>query len=376
MTPIRQTEVNHFGGFRVVIAGGGTGGHLFPGIAIAEELADRLAHVEILFIVGRRPMEARILARYGYRTRSIDVEGISGRGIRKGLAVLVKLPNSLFQSFSAIGAFKPHVVLGVGGYSSGPFCLVSRLVGIPTAIHEQNAYPGLTNRLLGKIVNRVFISLEESREHFDEQQTVLTGNPVRKAFFSREAPMVERDKPFSLLVVGGSQGAKAINEIFIDALDILKKERRPVNVRHQTGQQDHERVRDAYKRKGLSGTVVSFIDDMAEAYGEADMVISRAGATTLFELAAMGKPAILIPYPFATHHHQEINAASFVKAGGAVMILQDELTGEKLAHILMKYMDNPTALDRMAECAHKMNRLNAASHIVDQLLKMAGSGTS
>lgn len=376
MTRSRQTGNNISKRFRVVIAGGGTGGHLFPGIAIAEELKERLAHVEILFIVGRRPMEARILARYGYRTQSIDVEGISGRGIRKRIAVFVKLPNSLFQSFSAIGAFKPNVVLGVGGYSSGPFCLVSWLLGIPTAIHEQNAYPGLTNRLLGKIANRVFISLEESRGHFDRQKTILTGNPVRKVLFSREAPMAERDKPFSLLVMGGSQGAKAINEIFIDALEILKKENRPMNVLHQTGQQDKERAREAYKRKGLSGKIVPFIDDMAGAYGQADMVISRAGATTLFELAAMGKPAILIPYPFATHHHQEINAASFVKAGGAEMVLQDGLTGEKLAQILMKYMDDPTALARMAECAHKMSHVNAASHIVDQMLEMAGDRIS
>jgi len=362
--------------FRFVIAGGGTGGHLFPGIAVAGELEDRLECVDILFIVGRRPMEAQILSRYGYHTRSIEVEGITGRGIRRGLGVCLKLPMSIIQSFAAIKAFRPEVVLGVGGYSSGPFCLTARLMRIPTAIHEQNAYPGLTNRLLSRVVDRIFISLDESRGHFSGGKIVLTGNPVRKEFFSYKTPRTEKGKPFCVLVSGGSQGARAVNEIFAEALSILKSRGKPIHVIHQAGQQDFERVKEDYSRKGLKGDIFPFIDDMAGAYRAADMVVSRAGATTLFELAAMGKPCILIPYPFATHHHQEINASSFVQAGGAEMILQANLTADGLAQRLMAYMDDPDRLNRMAARMYGLSRMDAAEQIVGQLLEMAGIGTS
>ncbi|MFO7986716.1 MAG: undecaprenyldiphospho-muramoylpentapeptide beta-N-acetylglucosaminyltransferase [Desulfatiglandaceae bacterium] len=357
--------------FRCVIAGGGTGGHLFPGIAVVEELNTRLGHVDPLFIVGRRPMEAQILSTYGYRTQSIEVEGMTGRGLKKGFAVSAKLPKSFLQSLSVIRSFSPAVVLGVGGYSSGPFCLTARMMGIPTAIHEQNAYPGLTNLLLARVVDRIFISLDESRPYFDEAKTILTGNPVRHAFVFRQVQAKTKTEDFCVLVVGGSQGARAINQVFVAALQSLREEGRSLKVLHQTGTQDYERVKADYMHRGLSGDVFPFIDDMAAAYARADLVISRAGATTLFELAAMGKPSILVPYPFATHGHQEINAMSLVRVGGAEMVLQEDLTGERITSLVMKYMDDPAALHRMAECAQKMSRRDAASQIVDQLLEMA-----
>lgn len=357
--------------FRCVIAGGGTGGHLFPGIAVAEALETRLGGVELLFIVGRRPMESQILARYGYHTTSIEVEGMTGRGIKKGLAVSIKLPKSVLQSMAVMRLFRPTVVLGVGGYSSGPFCLTARLMGIPTAIHEQNAYPGMTNRLLARVVDRIFISLKESRPYFDVTKTVLTGNPVRRAFFSENNQPVTREADFCVLVVGGSQGARAVNEGVVSALQSLKTKGRRPKVVHQTGAQDFDRVKAVYRRWDLKGEVVPFIEDMAAAYGSADLVISRAGATTLFELAAMGKPAILIPYPFATHDHQRINAMSLVRAGGAKMLHQTDLTGEGLAGLMMTYMDDPRALHRMADGARSIRCVDAADQIVNQLLAMA-----
>ena len=195
--------------FHCVIAGGGTGGHLFPGIAVAKELDNRFENAEILFVIGRERKESNILSNYGYQARSIDVEGLKGRGWKKVVSVLFKLPKSIWQSASVINEFSPDLVLGMGGYSSGPMCLAAKFLGIPTAIHEQNSYPGLTNRLLSRLVDRVFISLEESRMHFRGGSVFLTGNPVREELFSdRRVERKEGDR-FTILVVGGSQGARA-----------------------------------------------------------------------------------------------------------------------------------------------------------------------
>jgi UDP-N-acetylglucosamine--N-acetylmuramyl-(pentapeptide) pyrophosphoryl-undecaprenol N-acetylglucosamine transferase len=208
--------------FRAVIAGGGTGGHLFPGIAIARELCKRVESAEVIFVVGRRRIESSILARYGYPAVSIDVEGLKGRPWRKGLTVLFRLPKSFFQSVSIIRRFDPRLVVGVGGYSSGPFCLAARVMGVATAIHEQNSYPGLTNRLLSRFVDRTFLSYEESRPHFSSGSLCLTGNPVREELLVEGRRKGEKKEGFLILVMGGSQGARAINEGFLEALKILK----------------------------------------------------------------------------------------------------------------------------------------------------------
>ncbi len=358
--------------FRGVIAGGGTGGHLFPGIAVAKELERRFENSEILFVAGRQRMEAEILSRYGYQVRSINIEGIKGRGWKKGGSVLFKLPRSFFQSAAIIKEFLPALVLGMGGYSAGPICLSAKFMGIPTAIHEQNSYPGLTNRLLSRFVDRVFISFEESRAHFKGGARFLTGNPVRDELFSNSGLEPEDHEKFTVLVVGGSQGARAINEAFAEMLEYLSIEGRHLQVIHQTGETDYSRVVEDYGDRGLKGEMVPFIQDMTTAYGRADLVVSRAGATTIFELAALGKPSILIPYPYATNKHQEINARSLVQAGGAEMISQSDLTGEAMARILMKYMDDRSALEKMGERAQKMGRRDAAKVIVDQLVEMIG----
>ncbi len=355
---------------RCIVAGGGTGGHLFPGIALAKELEERFPGSEIRFVVGRKRMESEILGRYGFRVTSIDVEGMKGRGWKKGVAVLAMLPKSLLQSIRIIKDFKPSFVIGVGGYSAGPFCLAARLMGIPTAIHEQNSYPGLTNRLLARVVDRILISFEESEPCFKHQKVILTGNPVRRELLSPPLDEQKPDGDFVVLVVGGSQGAKAVNEAFLKAYALLHKQGRKITVIHQTGSYDYQRVIEAYRAEGLETVVAPFIKDMASAYHRADMVVSRAGATTLFELAALGKPSILIPYPHAANGHQETNARCLARHGGAEMVLQQDLTGEGLANILLKYMDDQEDLKKMGEAAKAFSRPNAARLIVDELIKL------
>ncbi|MCP4681436.1 MAG: undecaprenyldiphospho-muramoylpentapeptide beta-N-acetylglucosaminyltransferase [Desulfobacterales bacterium] len=358
--------------FRCMIAGGGTGGHLFPGIAVARELQDRFENVEILFIVGKKKIESEILSGYGYSVTSIDVEGAIGRGWKKGISVLVKLPKSLLQSASIAKEFSPDLVFGMGGYCAGPVCLAAKFMGIPTAIHEQNSYPGLTNRFLSRFVDIVFISFEESREHFKKEKLILTGNPVRNELFSDHDKRNDDQKDFTVLIIGGSQGAKAINEKFIEALEYLNREGRNPQVIHQTGEQDYGRVVKDYRNRKLSGDVTPFIQDMGAAYKRADLVISRAGATTISELAVLGKPSILIPYPYATNQHQDINARSLVGVGAAKMISQGELDGESIARLMMGYMDDRSSLEEMGRRARKIGSPDAAKLIVDQLKKMTG----
>ncbi|MDY6879765.1 MAG: undecaprenyldiphospho-muramoylpentapeptide beta-N-acetylglucosaminyltransferase [Desulfatiglans sp.] len=356
-------------GIRFLVAGGGTGGHLFPGIAVARELEKRFSNVEILFVAGLARMESEILSRYRYDVTSIEIEGLMGRGWRKGLTVLSRVPRSLLESAQVIRRFSPHLVLGMGAYSAGPVCLAARFMKIPTAIHEQNSYPGLTNRLLSRVVDQVFISFEESRRYFKAGKIFLTGNPVRQEFFS--GPRIEREESrFTVLIIGGSQGARALNRAFAEAASILKQKGRQVKVIHQTGHADYREVVADYKRRDVEGDILPFIEDMATAYKEADLVISRAGATTIFELAGLAKPSILVPYPYASHRHQEINARTLVREGGAEMILENDLTGKALSDLVAKYMDDRDALMEMGKRAAKVGRPNASSVIVDQLVKM------
>ncbi|MFZ0451025.1 MAG: undecaprenyldiphospho-muramoylpentapeptide beta-N-acetylglucosaminyltransferase [Desulfatiglandaceae bacterium] len=356
--------------FRAIIAGGGTGGHLFPGIAVARELESRFEKPRIVFITGHRRMETDILNRYGYESRAVDVEGLKGRGLKKGAGVLVRLPKGLFQSFSIIREVSPSVTLGVGGYAAGPVCLASRLLGIPTAIHEQNSYPGLTNRVLARVVHRVLISYEESRGRFRSAMTVLTGNPVRKELFPEQKTGRKTSEAFTVLVLGGSQGAQAVNRAFVEALIQLREWDLRPSVIHQTGNADYENVQEQYRKNGLEGELFPFIQDMAEVYARAQLVVSRAGATTLSELAALGKASILIPYPYAANQHQDTNARVLERAGGAIVRLQEGLTGEELAGDLARLMKHPENLSSMRRAAKSMGRPDAASRIADQLLEM------
>ena len=360
-------------GKRVIIAGGGTGGHLFPGIAIVRELKRRCDGVHVLFIVGKRKMEREIISRAGFETKSIDVEGLLGKGMLGGIIALLKVFISSIQSLIIIRKFKPHLIVGVGGYSSGPVCLMGMFLGIPSAIHEQNSFPGLTNRILAPLVKKVFISFEESRRYFKKGNLFLSGNPVRDELMHPRAFPKGINERFVILAMGGSQGARAVNMAVISALKELKEVGLIPFVIHQTGKEALGKVIDDYYTLGLDGEVKAFIEDMASAYARANLVICRAGATTIAELAALGKPSILIPYPYATHKHQDINARALVATGAADILMEKDLNGNNLARKIRRYMENREVLIMMSSLALKAGRPRAGEIIVEQLMELMKS---
>ena len=356
-------------GPRIIISGGGTGGHLFPGIAVGSELKKRCGSAAILFVTGRKKMENKIISQAGFETQSIDVEGVMGKDFLGLITAFYKVVLALIQSLLIIRDFRPQLVLGLGGYTSGPVCLIALLFRVPTAVHEQNSFPGLTNRILAPFVRRVFISFEETRKYLKGDKLLLSGNPIRNELLqSTQSP--EIDKKFVILVMGGSQGAKTLNEAVIAMIIELKALGTVPFLIHQTGKADLQRVADEYDILGVDGEVSAFIEDMSLAYSKADLVICRAGATTVAELAALGKPSILIPYPYASHRHQEINAMTLVDVGGADIILERYLDGKSLTAKVMKYMKNRGKLRKMSVLASKAGRLGAREAITEELLKI------
>lgn len=356
-------------GLRVLIAGGGTGGHLFPGLALAEELTSRGAE-EIRFCGTERGVEAREVPRAGYPLEILEVSGIKGRGIKGLFQGLSRLPRSYSQSKKILKSFSPHLVIGVGGYASGPMVLAAARSKIPTAIMEQNALPGFTNKVLGKVVDRVFIYLPEAGRFFSPKKTLRLGNPIRRAICEKLAAVETRpsgDGPLSILILGGSQGAKALNDLLPEALSLVE---RPLRITHQTGATDEARVKEAYAAKNLSAHVAAFFDDMATRYGEADLVICRAGATTIAELGVTGRPSILIPFPYAADNHQEVNARSLVDAGAALLFRQAEVTPEALAEAVRDLYDHPERRVAMSEAARSVGHPHAARDVVDACLEL------
>ncbi|NLA75663.1 MAG: undecaprenyldiphospho-muramoylpentapeptide beta-N-acetylglucosaminyltransferase [Deltaproteobacteria bacterium] len=357
---------------KIIIAGGGTGGHLFPGIAVGNEFRNRDPGTDILFVTAGRELETQILEKAGFRQECLLVQGIKGKGIKETLIALFKLPLSLFQSLSIIRKTRPDIVLGVGGYSSGPLCLAGRLMGRPVVIHEQNSYPGVTNRLLSRIADRVFISFEESRDYFPSGTILMTGNPVREVFKQEARPPAPEKGPLTIFVTGGSQGAVAVNTLFIEALAVMKEEGILPEVIHHSGYRDYERVQREYTKKGLKGLITPFIDNMREAYDQADLFIGRAGAGTIFELAAMGRPSILIPLPDSANNHQESNAMALVSSGGAIMLEQKNTHAKMLAEKIIELNNNRGLLVKMGECCKKKARPDAARDIADEMCRLTG----
>jgi UDP-N-acetylglucosamine--N-acetylmuramyl-(pentapeptide) pyrophosphoryl-undecaprenol N-acetylglucosamine transferase len=361
---------------RMLIAGGGTGGHLFPGVAIAEELRAREPGAPVRFVGTVRGIEARVLPDLGWDLATIDVSGLKTVGALGALRGLFRLPRALWQARKQLKQWRPDVVIGVGGYASGPVVLMARLRGIPTAICEQNSIPGLTNKILGRVARAVFLSFEESRRFFRPKKVVLSGNPVRRDLVQRllaDAP-APADAALHVLVCGGSQGAVAVNELASAALIQLAKEAR-VTIVHQTGEKDLAATRERYAAAGISADCHAFIKDMAAAYQRADLIIGRAGATTVAELAIAGKPAIFIPYPFAADNHQEINAREMADAGAALMFRQAELTADQLAGALRPLVD-PTRRATMGAAMKALAKPKAAATVVDWCELMVGAPTT
>ena len=363
-----ERNVDKRDGLRLVFAGGGTGGHLFPAIALAAEFKERFPDARIVFFGSRGRIEERIVPQYGYELRLLDVEGVKNRSGWRKVVAISKAIVSTIAAAAMLRELRPHGVIGSGSYSSAPVVAAAKLLGIRTAILEQNALPGVTNRFLGRFANRVYIAFEEARVHFPAGRTLLTGTPVRKEILRRDA--LDRPDKFSLLVFGGSQGATAINTAFLDAAEYLTDIWADIRVAHQSGDEGYAIAQAAYKRKALRVEVHRFIDDMASAYAGASLVVCRAGATSIAEITAVGLPSILIPYPYAADDHQTVNARSLSDAGAAVMIHQDKLTGKTLADAIRRLYERPGELKAMKERAKAIGRPNAAVAIADNFLRI------
>ncbi|PKN84966.1 MAG: undecaprenyldiphospho-muramoylpentapeptide beta-N-acetylglucosaminyltransferase [Deltaproteobacteria bacterium HGW-Deltaproteobacteria-1] len=356
---------------RIVIAGGGTGGHLFPGIAVAEEFLRRDPHNGVLFIGTKRGIEHRLLGPLGYELKEIEVEGLMGRGLKALVKGVYAIPNSMLQSRKILKAFGPDVVIGVGGYASGPAVMAACLMRIPTAVAEQNALAGNTNRILGRFVDKIFVTYEQSKNQFSAGKVMVTGNPVRAAFADRLGKAIRKTSGRQILIFGGSQGAAAINKAVVAMLPLLQKMKDSLKIVHQTGERDLEMVKKAYEQYGLDARVSPFIQDMMSAYESSDLIICRAGATSLAEITAAGRASILIPFPWAANDHQTLNARAMVEVGAAAMIKESELTPGKLFALVQSLLADDRKLRDMEDRSRKSGRLDAAAKIVDACLQLA-----
>jgi len=353
---------------RIIIAGGGTGGHVFPAISIADEISEKNNSDEILFVGTQKGMENELLKKNGYQIKHISSRGFVGRGLFRTLIASFYALKGLLDSISIIKKFKPDVALGVGGYVSGPLLLAAVMLRLPTAICEQNTIPGVTNRILGKVVKKIFASFDSSVQYFPSKKVLITGNPIRKNIL--EISSNARNSDFiTVLIFGGSQGAYSLNRAVPEAFSTI--EHSNISIIHQTGKKDFDYVKALYSDNGVHADVLPFIDDMAGAYGKSDLVIARAGAGTIAEITALGKPSILVPFPYAAHNHQLENAKILEDEGASVLIEDKDATPEKLAHTLTKLLDKDK-LNMMSANARKLGKPEASKVIVDELYKLAG----
>jgi len=352
---------------RVVISGGGTGGHLFPALVLGRRLAEALPGLEVVYVGGGRPAERRIMARRNVRFYSLPIEGLKGRGLR-GLGALVLLPVSFLRSLAILLRIKPRLVVGVGGYSSGPVVLLASWMGRPTMILEQNVRPGFTNRLLLPWVRTAVAAFEASLPAL-KGKGIFLGNPVREAFYAvSRKPRGER---LNVLVFGGSQGSRFLNRGVTSALPILERWRHALRFVHQTGPADLEWVRRNYAESGFDeASIEAFIEDMPAAFAAADLVVGRAGATTCAELAAARRAAILVPFAGAADDHQAGNAAELARVGGAEVILESEWTPKLFARRILYYLARRERLTAMEEGLAALRTEGAAARIADRALAM------
>jgi len=328
----------------IVISGGGTGGHLYPALAVGRRLRERDPAIRLIYTGSHRPLEKDLMDRHGAYFIPMRIEGIKGRGLR-GLKTIFLLPFAMLRSLVLLVRFKPRLVIGVGGYSAGPVVLMASLLGVPTLILEQNATPGFTNRLLIRWVKKAVVAFEDSLAHF-RGKGIFLGNPVREEFY--RLPPKPREATLTLLVFGGSQGSRVLNEAMMETLPLLRSEKDRLRIFHQTGEADCDRVRQAYAQNGFEkAEVAPFFFDMAEKFEKADLVLSRAGATTIAELIVAQQAALLVPFARASEDHQAKNAAELVRVGGAEMIRESDLTPRLLAERILFYSRNPERLGTM-----------------------------
>lgn len=356
---------------RLLLAGGGTGGHLFPAVALAQLLLRQNNDAKVLFVGTERGLERRMLPKLGLPLATIDMVGVVGRGWRGRLELVPKLLKSFYQARRILKKFAPEMVVGVGGYASVPVLLSAKWLGIPYVIHEQNAIPGLSNRLLGRWARLVCLSFPHSGQGFVAEKTLVTGNPLRTGFENIADSVPQQN---TLLIFGGSRGARAINQTVVKILPILKNWEQEPFILHQTGDEDFHEVQQAYRDADYEqARVVPFIEEMAQAYSQASLVICRAGATTLAELTVCGRPAILIPFPFAAADHQSANAKMLEDAGAARMIPQKELTAAVLAEEIKTLLSDVPRLREMSRKGRDLGIPCAAERILKECRALLGT---
>jgi len=349
---------------KLLIAGGGTGGHVFPAIAVAQEWLRRAEGREVVIVGTERGLEAKLVPAAGLPLEMIRAAGLKGIGGTRLLRNAAMLPVGLWDSAAILRCHRCAAAFGVGGYASGPMMLMATMNSVPTVIFEPNIEPGFTNRLLADMATRVATAFEETAARW-RSKAVVTGCPVRREFFA--APVREHKPPFSLLITGGSRGALPINRTVIDALDLLAVRKDELFIVHQTGERDYNAVRVAYARRELKAEVSPFIQNMAEQFAEADLIVCRSGAITVAEVAAAGRAAIFIPFGAATDSHQLRNAQAMDRAGAARVIPQDELTPQRLAGEIFSLLDQPQRVSEMEQRARALSRPRATEAIVDLL---------
>lgn len=354
---------------RIAIMAGGTGGHVFPALAVAEVLRARGA--EVFWLGTRAGIEARLVPEHGFEIEWLSVSGIRGKGLRTLLAAPLRLAGALAEAAGILKRRNPAAVLGMGGFASGPGGITARLQRRPLLIQEQNSVPGMTNQWLARVADRVYQAFPDSFPN--SRGAITTGNPVRAEIAALRPPnerIAGRSGPARLLVLGGSLGAQALNETLAQALAQLPAALRPT-IRHQAGERTLALAQQAYAKAGIKADVTAFIADMAEAYAWADLVVCRSGALTVSELAAAGLPAILVPYPHAVDDHQVGNARWLSEAGAAHLLLQREMSRERLAALLEPLLVDPSQRLRMAEAARAKAQPDAAERIAEACLELA-----
>lgn len=353
----------------LMIAGGGTGGHIYPAIAIAREFIARDPQRKVVFVGTEYGLEKKIVPAAGFPLEFLSVGGLKGKSLAQTLKNVVRLPLGFFGAWRLISKYDPDVVVGVGGYASGPALAVAALRRRPTMIHEQNAFPGLTNRILARLVDRVAVAFEDALPRLKREGEV-TGNPIRSEFFEA-ASGAKTSNLRRLLIFGGSQGSRILNDAFSQALMFLARWKGQIEIVHQTGPAEHEKVAAAYRASAFpEARVVPYLDPMAAEMAAADLVISRAGAMTIGEVCAIGRAAVLVPFAAATNNHQEVNARVVERAGGAVVITERELTPEKLAGAVSAILDDPQRTRQMGEAARVLAAPDASRKIVDLIEKI------
>ena len=354
---------------RVLFAGGGTGGHIYMAVALAKEIERREWDTQILFVGTRRGVEEKVLPALGFQLRTINIGGLKGVGLWRAAVSLLQFPGSLLASRRIINEFSPSIVVGLGGYSSGPVMLAGKILGLPSLLIEPNVHPGLANRIVGRWVDRAAVAFQETAQWFGEK-ACLTGIPVRPEFQTIKTE-VSYQGPLRLLIFGGSQGSHPINRLVCEALPFLT--RGEVSIVHQTGLPDYFSVKKAHEACRFESEVIDFIQDMPSYFSRSDLILSRSGASTVAEIAAAGRPSLLIPLPHAADDHQRKNARALADQKAARVLEQKETNGRELAELIMQLAADRAGLQRMAEASKKLARPTSRELIVELMKDLAAN---